>query len=50
MTNEYLKDNYKRIRKELAYTQYPVFEQYKHKHIPQGTTEKRLEILSKQTW
>ena len=38
ITHSYLQHNYKRIKKEIALTKYPQFEQYRHKHLPNTTT------------
>jgi hypothetical protein len=50
ITHSYLKQNYKRIKAEIAFNQYPNFKQYRHENIPQGTPEERLAVLRKQTF
>jgi len=50
ITCSYLRKNYKRIKREIALNKYPEFKQYRYEDIPNETTEKRLEILSSQTF
>lgn len=50
ITNAYLKDNYKRIKREIALEKYPDFKQYRHADLPNGTPEERLEVIRNQTF
>lgn len=50
ITNSYLKENYKRIKREIAITKYPDFKQYRHSDLPNGTSEERLAVIKSQTF
>jgi len=50
ITYSFLKENYKRIKREIALNKYPEFKQYRHENIPNGTTEERLAVLGSQTF
>lgn len=50
ITYSFLRQNYKRIKREIALNKHPEFKQYRHEDIPNGTTEERLAVLSSQTF
>jgi len=50
ITHSYLKENYKRIKFEIALAKYPEFRQYRHADLPNGTQEERLAVLNSQTF
>lgn len=50
ITNSYLKENYKRIKREIALEKYPDFKQFRHANLPNGTSEERLAIIQDQTF
>lgn len=50
ITYSYLKENYKRIKREIALAKYPDFKQFRHADLPNGTSEERLEVIRNQTF
>lgn len=53
ITHSYLRENYKRIRREIALEKYPEFKQYRHKDLVEEGRKLNidtLEILHKQTF
>jgi hypothetical protein len=45
-----LREHYKRTNIKEAHAKYPQFVQYRHEHLPKGTTEERLKVLNEQTF
>lgn len=53
ITHGYLRENYKRIKKQIAYDKYPNFRQYNYNDLIQESEKlgiTRLEVLQKQTY